>query len=200
MATWADRANAEVKRRGWSLAELARRAGVNEDALYKHLQGKVAQPRGETVAKYARALGLHEAWLRFGHGPRVASVPLVGFVGAGEEVVGPDTYPYNGGFDEVDVSLDATDPIALRVRGRSMIPVYRPGDELLCARVRGSDIESVVGLDCVVLTRDGASYVKQVRRGRSGRYVLRSYNPTVDDIEDVDLEWAAPIVMIRRAA
>jgi len=48
------------------------------------------------------------------------------------------------------------------------------------------------------MTAEGAGYVKQLRRGRDGTYLLRSYNPGFEDIE-ASLAWAAPVVLIRRA-
>lgn len=202
MATWADRINEERIRRGWSKAELARRAGVSQEAIYKHLPESgppVDQPRGDTIRRYARVLGLHDYWARTGEGPRIASIPLVGYVGAGEEFFPLADHERGAGHDEVEINMDAVDPIALRVRGRSMIPVYRPGDDLLCSRLRGADIPSAIGRDCVVMTNEGAGYVKQLRRGRNGRFTLRSYNPSFEDLEDIEVDWAAPILIIKRA-
>lgn len=41
--------------------------------------------------------------------------------------------------------------------------------------------------------------MKTVHRGtRKGVFRLRSYNPSYEDIEDVALEWAAPITHVIR--
>lgn len=199
MYPWAERANTALRARGWSKAELARRSGANKQELYKWLQGLVAQPRGDSLGRMARTLGVNEYWLLTGRGPRVSAAPLVGFVSAGEEFYPIDDLAQGAGLDDVPLDLDAADPIAIRVRGSSMSPVYRNGDDLFCARVRGLDIERAVGRDCVVQTKEGAGYVKQLRRNRDGRYVLRSYNPAFEDIEGIEIEWVAPIVFIRRA-
>lgn len=199
MAEWWDRANDIIDARRWSRADVARRISVPEDRLYKWLQGEVAQPRGDAISKLAVVLGVHEYWLRTGKGPRVSSAQLVGYISAGEEFYPIDDFAPGAGFEDVTLSLDVADPIAIRVRGSSMSPVYRNGDDLFCSRERGVSIESVVGRDCVVLTKDGAGYVKQLRPGNAGRFTLRSYNPAYEDIENVDIEWAAPIMVIRRA-
>lgn len=199
MHSWAVRANDALQKRGWSEAELARRAGVPKESLYKQLQGKVENPRGDTIRRIANALGVHEFWLRTGRGPKVSSVPLVGFVSAGEEFYPIDDLALGAGHEDVPLALDVADPIAIRVRGSSMSPVYRHGDDLFCSRMRGANVADAIGRDCVVLTREGAGYVKQLRRDGEARFILRSYNPAYADIEGVEIEWAAPIIFIRRA-
>lgn len=198
MYAWAERTLDVLRQRGWSHAELARRTDVPEQRLYKWLQGRVAQPRGDALARIANALGVHHYWLETGRGPRVSAVPLVGYVSAGEEFYPIDDLAPGAGHDDVPLSMDAIDPIAIRIRGSSMSPVYRSGDDLFCTRMRG-DVQDAIGRDCVILTKDGAGYVKQLRRGPDGRFILRSYNPAYEDIEDVEIEWAAPIVFIRRS-
>lgn len=199
MYPWAERANAALKARGWSKAELARRSGLDTQELYKWLQGKVAQPRGDSIGRLARTLGVNEYWLMYARGPRISAAPLVGFVSAGEAFYPIDDLAQGAGLDDVPLDLDVADPIAIRVRGSSMSPVYRNGDDLFCARVRGADIDGAIGRDCVVQTKDGAGYIKQVRRSGNSGYILRSYNPAFDDIEGVEIEWVAPVILIRRA-
>jgi transcriptional regulator with XRE-family HTH domain len=60
--TWWEKAAAERGRRGWSVAELARRAGLDATALRRWLHGKHA-PREGTVAKVAAAFGWPVAYL-----------------------------------------------------------------------------------------------------------------------------------------
>ena len=66
MKSWSDRLQDTLRRSGWSKTELARRSGVNYDSLNKYLTGKVAQPRGDSLPRLARALGVDAAWLRDG--------------------------------------------------------------------------------------------------------------------------------------
>lgn len=199
MYPWAERANQELLRRGWKAAELARRAGLPSETLWKQLQGGVANPRGDTIPRIARVLGVHEYWLRTGKGPRLTSVPVVGSVGAGEEFIPIDDHIKGAGLDEIDLNFEEIDPIAIQVKGNSMSPVYRSGDYLFCSRRTGADVESVIGRDCVVMLTNGAGYVKQLRRAGPRGYLLRSYNPAFEDIENVEIEWVAPVIMIRRA-
>ena len=72
MPPWVKRLNDALQRSGWSKSELARRSGVNYDSLNKYLAGKVEQPRGDSLPRLARALGVGDLWLRQGGGPQGA--------------------------------------------------------------------------------------------------------------------------------
>lgn len=194
MDAWHDRMARVLDRKGWPQAELARRSGVDEQNVYKYLQGRVAQPRGDTLPRLARALGVNPLWLRDGVGPELSHVEIVGYVGAGEQFIpAPDAT-----LGELQLDFSETDPIAVIVRGGSMAPVYRPGDYLLCSRKRDGEISACLNKDCVVLTTDGLGYVKKVVRGAEpDRFTLISYN--ADPIENVELDWCAPIMWVKRA-
>jgi len=57
-----------------------------------------------------------------------------------------------------------------------------------------------VGQDCVVRMRAGDGYIKHLLDGaRPGTFTLRSVsNPIAKDIKNVPIDWAAPIVWIKR--
>ncbi len=151
------------------------------------------------MARIAVALGVHELWLREGIGQEVSAIPLVGYVGAGETFYPVDDLAQGEALDGVEFTLEGADPIAIEVRGTSMLPVYRPGDRLLCSRYRGADIDSCVGRDCVVRLTSGEGYIKKLARGRrKNHYTLLSYN--AEPIEDVELDWCAPVIWIKRGA
>ncbi len=198
MEHWSKRLWRAVNWKGWSQRELARRAGVDEQKVYKYLQGKVDQPRGDTLLRLADCLGVTESWLRYEVGPAVVNIPVVGRVAAGESFLPFDDNPLGAGYDEVEFTLDDADPIAIEVRGESMLPVYRPGDYLLCSRRRGADVNQCLNKDCVVKTDQGEGYVKRLISGSTSKtFTLVSYNAPA--IEDVGLLWAAPIIWVKRA-
>lgn len=195
---WSDRAKEVMEQRGWKIAELARRADVNKEALYKQLQGKAEQPRGETLKRIAAALGVSPIWLRDGEGAPLTEVPVVGFISAGEAYTPFDDHAKGAGFDTVPLDFGAY-PIAIEVRGTSMLPVYRAGDRLMCDKLEGDSVSRAIGRDCVVMTAAGEGYLKRVLKGsRRGLYTLRSYNPDYADIPDQTLAWAAPVAWVRR--
>lgn len=63
---WHDRIRGELKRLGWTKAELARRSGVSYDSVNKYLRGDINQPRVGVLPKIADALGVSAHWLQFG--------------------------------------------------------------------------------------------------------------------------------------
>jgi transcriptional regulator with XRE-family HTH domain len=198
MDHWSKRLWKALNWKGWSQRELSRRAGVDEQKVYKYLQGKVDNPRGDTLLRLSDSLGVTEAWLRFGVGPAVVQIPVVGRVAAGESFLPFDDSPLGSGYEEIEFTLDDADPIAIEVRGESMLPVYRPGDYLLCSRRRGDEIQRCLNKDCVVKTDQGEGYVKKLLSGPTpGTFTLMSYNAA--PIEGVRLLWAAPIIWVKRA-
>ena len=198
MDHWSKRLWKALSWKGWSQRELARRAGLDEQKVYKYLQGKVDQPRGDTLLRLADTLGVTESWLRYEVGPAVTNIPVVGRVASGESFVPFDDAPMGGGYEELDFNLVDPDPIAVEVRGESMLPVYRPGDYLICSRRRGADLQEALNKDCVVRTSENEGYIKKLVQGsRANTYTLVSYNAA--PIENQKLFWAAPIVWVKRA-
>lgn len=194
---WNDRARAALKQKGWSIAELARRAELELEALYKQLR-EVDQPRGDVLGKIAAALGVTVTWLRHGEGLPYSEIPVVGFTSAGEGFVPFDDHDKGAAHDVVTIDFGDY-PIAVEVRGNSMLPVYRPGDRLMGTRRDGKNVAEFLGADCVAVTATGEGYVKRLMKGtRSGFFTLRSYNNEFKDIEDVAIAWAARIDWVRR--
>lgn len=156
---------------------------------------------GETVksnlrAEIARLAGLTEAeFFHFATAPR--AVPVVGYVSAGESFIPIDDNAPGDGIETVSLDLEPEEYVSIKVRGNSMIPVYRDGDIIISKKCLSP--EGCVGMDCVAKTVDGEGYVKILQKGSSkGLYRLRSYNPLYDDIVDKRLEWVATVYVIIR--
>jgi transcriptional regulator with XRE-family HTH domain len=118
-------------------------------------------------------------------------VPLKGFVGAGQEVYQFD----EDGAGDVEAPPNVTmGTVAVEVRGESMLPLYEDGTMLFYSRQLSP--EEMVGRRCVVMLEDERVLVKTLRRGAErGLYSLLSLN--APDIEDVTVQWAAPIDWIK---
>jgi 7-cyano-7-deazaguanine reductase len=69
MSNWKKRLHEVFSATGWSKVELARRSGIQYDSLSKYLDGKVQQPRGDSLLKLAKTLRVNLLWLRDGVGP-----------------------------------------------------------------------------------------------------------------------------------
>jgi hypothetical protein len=163
----------------------------------RDLLEKGRTPSVENFVSVCEALGVSPLTLIYGDDNPHITVPIVGIVSAGEGW----THIPDARHDPVEFALSGDDLVGIEVRGDSMSPVYRDGDRLLCSRHFGRHVDNLIGLDCAVLTTDGKGYVKILKRGsRPGRYNLKSYNPYVEDIENAQIEWAAPVKWIRRKA
>lgn len=179
---------------GENQAEFGARFDVEQATVSRWEKGDPVQ-RKEPLARLA---GMSVA--EFFHTTvELRLIPIVGYVSGGESFTPTDDHLPGGGIDHVMLTIDKNDQIAVRVRGDSMRPVYRNGDVIIGSRMLGADLAGVIGADCIVKTAAGEGYVKTVHRGsKRGMFRLRSYNPAYQDIEDVAIEWAAPITHVIR--
>lgn len=122
-------------------------------------------------------------------------VPVVGYVGAGAEVLAIDDHAKGHGFDEIPAPPGMVNGIALIVRGDSMEPKYTDGEVLFIEKTV-YDISSLIGDNCYVQLADGRCYVKKLQYGsRPGLFSLISYN--APPIIDVAIERAYPIAFTK---
>jgi phage repressor protein C with HTH and peptisase S24 domain len=123
--------------------------------------------------------------------PSALTVPVRGFVGAGQLVEAVD----NGEAEHVDAPSEAKpETVAVIVRGDSMFPAFEDGSILYYSK--NLPPEHMINRRCVVQVSDGRIYVKTLRRGASdGLWTLSSLN--APDIEDVPVDWAAPIDWVK---
>jgi phage repressor protein C with HTH and peptisase S24 domain len=188
-----DNLRREMERKGVKPTTLSLAVGRSK-TLVKDLLSKTADVQVGTLIKLAGALdvSLDDLLTR----PRV---PIVGKIGAGGSVVFLDT----GETIEPDATVlrppgISGKLIALMVDGSSMLPKYRDGDIIYIQRNYDGVLESSIGEDCAVRLGSGETYIKQLARGSSeGLFTLRSLN--APDMENVEVEWASPVLFIMPA-
>lgn len=196
MTDLAARLTAARKHAGFKTAKAAADAlGVSYPTYAGHENGSSGF-RAPTGEHYARRFRVNFEWLMSGRGPMVSTaerkVRLAGFVGAGQEVYQFDED--GAGWVDAPPGDNGTVTEAVEVRGDSMLPLYRDGALLYYSRQLPPD--EMVGEMCVVRLEDERMLVKYVRRGSErGLFTLVSLN--APDIEDVALQWAAPIDWIK---
>ncbi|MBR9766002.1 MAG: helix-turn-helix transcriptional regulator [Rhodobacteraceae bacterium] len=175
-----------------SASEAARRFGWT-DSAYRHHENGTRGFSAKTAERYARAYRVPVDWIVFGNGSsKKRPVPLVGIVGAGAEVFPIDD---GGSLDEIDPMPGlGPEAVAVRVVGDSMYPRYFDGDILVYDQ--HVSMRDAHGQECVVALADGRRLIKVVRL-RNGVVSLESYNH--QPIEDADIEWAAPVLWVRRS-
>lgn len=173
--------------RGWTHEEAAKAMGLSQSGYTKLERGeRKLSDMHITMAMSAYQVPAAEV---LGVGQRF--VPLTGFVGAGQEIYQFD----EGGAGEVEAPPNAIpETVAVEVRGESMLPLYEDGTILYYSRQLPPD--RMLGRRCITRLSDERVLVKFLRRGsQPGLYTLGSLN--APDIEDVSLQWAAPIDWIK---
>lgn len=172
---------------------LSQQVGTSK-TLVKDLLTKTGDVQFSTLTKLAGALDVDLEQLLAS--PRV---PVAGKIGAGGSVVFLDA----GETIEPDETVPRPPGvsgklIALVVDGSSMLPKYRDGDIIYVQRTHDGVLDDYIGEDCAVRLATGETYVKQLARGSAPNlFTLRSLN--APDMDDVELEWATPVLFIMPA-
>ncbi len=179
--------------RGFETAkDAARYFGWKYETYIQHEQG--IRGIGRAADRYAKAFRVSEGWLLTGEGKgKPDTVPLKGKVGAGQQVEAVD----NGDMDDAPAPPDATpDTVAVQVSGDSMFPTYEEGSLIYYSRHLPPS--ELINRRAVVQLADGRIFLKVIRPGSTPDFwTLQSINAQYPDIEDVVVEWAAPIDWIR---
>ena len=114
------------------------------------------------------------------------------YVGPGGEIL-----PIEGELQEIELprGLAEDAAVAIEVRDDSLYPLGSNGWILLYERTFGGVPFDAVGELCVVKLANGPVLLRQLRRGYArGRFNLLA--PLRPPVEDVELEWAAPVKAI----
>lgn len=191
---------ARIKRGFKSARAACEYFGWNYTTYSQHERGE----RGLTKAtseKYARAYRVSQAWLLTGsaEGTHNTSVKVMGFVGAGAEVMPEFEQVPPEGLDTIDLPFSVPeDIIALKIRGDSMLPVYRDGDAILVWKDQRLATENYIGEEAAVRTEDGRRFLKELQRG-SQRGIFNLYSHNARLIEDVSIAWVGEIYLTVRA-
>lgn len=171
---------------------LSLRAGLGETAVRDIFQREQPNLRLTTLRALAGVLevGIEDFFA-------VDGVMVTGRVGAGGTII-----------FEAETDLRSVPRLpgitmalqALEVVGDSMLPKYSQGDIIYIEAQPKGVQDASLGEYCAVRLTSGETYVKLLARGSSpGFFTLRSLNAA--DIEDVELEWATPVVAtLSRAA
>jgi transcriptional regulator with XRE-family HTH domain len=190
-------AEAMREKRIKSAADLARRSKVNPTTMRAYLSGE-RNPPLSVCEEIGRATGYRGRWLFDGTGPKKAvapaTVPLVGYVGAGAQAhIFADA---QGPFDDVEAPEDATEKtVGVEVRGESLGALF---DQWLVFYddVHDPPHDGMLRKLCVCGLADGRILVKLLMRGQlAGHFTLLSN--TEPPIYDAIVEWAAIVKSMR---
>lgn len=197
MVSLGDRVRELRTEKGLSQDDLAKLVDVSQQAIDQLESGTTKRPR--YLLGLARVFGVRPEWLQSGQGRKVGGqmVPVVGYVGAGAEVIGIDDYEQGGGLDEIELPMSTSDDaVAVIVRGASMYPAYNDGDMIFYDRIQ-EDPTACLGREAVVRLEDGRTFIKYLTQGSApGFFTLLSYN--APPMTDIPVQWAARVHWVRR--
>lgn len=190
----ADRLRTAREAAGYESATRAAQAlGVPEPTYLAHENGSRGYTR--VASRYADRFKVTVDWLTRGKGRGPQLVPVVGYVGAGAEMLPFDDSPVGGGLERVEAPVGEEGCVAVVIRGESMHPLKEGW--LIFYRRDAEGVESdCIGELCVVKISDGATMLKTVQRDPApGLWRLESWNAPTR--EGVRLEWASRVLEIR---
>ncbi|WP_162742376.1 XRE family transcriptional regulator [Nitratireductor sp. OM-1] len=180
-----------MKATGWKQQKVAEHFDVSQSTVNRWLSG--SEPEGH------RRDAINAAFDSLVEAPKPSAdgmaVPVMGFVGAGSEVMPDFEQVPPEGIDQVHVPFHVPDDlIAFTVRGTSMLPYMREGTIIIVYREQQKPIEAFYGLQAAVRTADGKRFIKTITRGSNGGVNLISWN--AEEMYDVHLEWIGEIFAI----
>jgi repressor LexA len=177
---------------GWTQQQFAEAMGVAQSTVNRWLAG--AEPEGH------RRDAINEAYEQIVQsGPsreRVGSVvAIVGYLGAGAEVEPEFEQVPPDGLDQIEVPFPLPDEmIAFKVRGVSMLPVFKDGTIIVVYRDQKKPLDAFFGEEAAVRTDDGRRFIKTIMRGPGNSVNLISWN--AQPIEGIRLEWIGEIFAV----
>lgn len=178
------------KKKKWTQAQLAEATEFTQGYIASIESTKSDKsPSMSTLVKIAEALECQVSDL---FAPTF-QIPLMGKVGAGQAIEKLD----DNVIEYVDTPPNATkESVAVVVDGDSMYPAFE--DQSIIYYSRNLPPENLINRRCVVRLATGETYVKVLRKGsRDDLWTLQSINFQYADIEDVVIEWAAPIDWVK---
>ena len=175
--------------RGWTHEKAAEEMGVSRSQFIKLERGE-RRLTADYIAQAAKAFGVRPADIL--EDVDHSSVPLMGYIGAGSEIMPEFEQIPPEGLEQIHVPFPLPDDmIALEVRGDSMLPVYKDGHVLIVYREQKRPLSAFFGEEAAVRTADGRRFLKTIMKGGNGSVTLTSFNAA--PIEDVHLEWIGEI-------
>ncbi len=178
------------EQRGWTHEKAAQEMGVSRGQFIKLERGE-RRMTIDYINQAAKAFGIRPADII--DSEEEFSVPLMGYIGAGAEILPEFEQVPPEGLDQIQVPFPLpAEMIALQVRGDSMLPVYKDGHVVIVYAEQKKPVSAFYGDDAAVRTSDGRRFLKTIMKGTP--ITLTSFNAA--PIENVALDWVGEIFAV----
>lgn len=134
---WWERLGRIIESRNLDIGDVAKSAGIPVKSLYGYLKGETPQPRGDRVARLARAVHVSEPDLRHGNGSGTTVVlkriPLLDMNKLGTLKTATNPLSVWDGITQVSVQTEIPDgAYGVRLADESGEPLFKQGDVIIC--------------------------------------------------------------------
>lgn len=210
---WWERFEKAREALGLTRVDVARATGLSKEVVQKYGTGAIRHPRGDTMEKLAKAVGVTEMFLRYGDAvPNARPAPAVALPPSRSEM--PLDIPVLGtgaGSSQGAITLDtgpidyvrrppgltaARDVYAVYVEGDSMEPRYFAGDLVYVSPYMAPKVGDHVVIQC---RRNGGdqdqpveAFVKVITGRNSSGWVYGQYEPKGEFVPP------APVIAVHR--
>jgi repressor LexA len=176
---------------GWTHEQAAEAMGVSRSQFIKLERGE-RRLTSDYIGMAAKAFQVRASEI-IEESSR-ETVPVMGFIGAGAEILPDYEQIPPEGIDQIDVPFPLPDDmVAFEVRGDSMLPVFKDKSIVIVYREQKRPLVDFYGEEAAVRTADGRRFIKTITKGTSGVNLL-SWNAA--PIENVHLEWIGEIFAV----
>ncbi len=158
--------------RGWTHETAADEMKVSRSQFIKLERGE-RRLTADYINQAAEAFGVRPADVI--DDPEDSIIPLMGYIGAGAEIMPEFEQVPPEGLDQIHVPFPLpAEMIALEVRGDSMLPVYKEGHVIVVYKDQKKPLSAFYGEEAAVRTGDGRRFLKTIMRGAGNAVTLRS--------------------------
>jgi transcriptional regulator with XRE-family HTH domain len=176
------------RQRQWTLQALAERVGTTPQTVQR-LETANMTVSMDWLEKFADAFGVHPADLIAGR--RDQRISILGKLGKYGMLRGqPQAFRED---EEISLDIPADDPIGFKLEEN--YGPYRAGSILIASRLRGPDMENIVGHDGFAALESGMVLLCRIIRGTGGSFTLVPLEPGGEIRYDQNLDWAGRLVM-----
>ncbi len=177
------------QQRRWTLQALAERVGTTAQTVQR-LETANMTVSTDWLEKFAQAFGVHPADLIAGRDEK--KIRLLGALGK-NGLLRLDTEAFNEDEDFV-LDVPADDPVGFKLD--SDCGPYRSGSLLIANRLRGDDMDNVVGQDAFAALENGTILLRRIIRGQNNSFTLVPLEPGGETRYNQNLNWVGRLVMV----